>query len=210
MNESKKQHIRRDRAAGMEFYAVCRKHNINRNQLREVLGMPPITREGTLAKITPEKVQSAVIAAGGSRAEAARILGVSADIVRIRIRQGRDMGLEYPEHLDAAENAKQSAERLRPGEWCEHSPSNASPTLVTVVWSSGAKSLVRLEDDTKRLVSTHSLTWVPSPDVITEHCQQIRSRWAPEEFRRRAPHAHVGEYEIPQWQTGDMSADCVW
>lgn len=210
MNDHKRAHIRRDRAGGMSMLDLARKHSVGRNELREILGLPPVAGESHLLHVTPEKVLDAIIAAEGNRSEAARRLGVSADIIRIRIRQGRKQGLKYPRNVGGMHHDKQQHERLKPGEWCEYAPSNDCTTRVTVLKCHGESVVVEFPCKEVRRVSIRTLTWVPAPDLIAQECQRIRDRWAPEEFRRRAPHAHVGEYEIPKWQTGDMSADCVW
>lgn len=48
-------------------------------------------------KPSAERIRQALIASDGSRAEAAKMLGCSADIVRLRIRHYRDQGHQFPD-----------------------------------------------------------------------------------------------------------------
>ena len=156
MNDHKKADIRRDRREGMGFYELTKKYGVDRNSLRDILGLPPVAGDGKYNGITPEVVLAAVVEAKGNRAKAAKALGISTDIIHKRLAKCRE------------------------------------------------------SDNSTKWVLNRTLTWVPAPDVIAQECRKIQSQWLPQEFARRAPHAHVGEYEIPLWQTGDMSADCVW
>lgn len=210
MNDHKRAHIRRDRANGMSLLDLARKHSVGRNELRQILGMPPVAGEAHLLHITTERVLEAIVKANGNRSEAARELGCSADLIRIRIRQGRKQGIKYPRNVGGMHHDKQQHERLRPGEWCEYAPSNDCTTRVTVVETHGMKVSVRFPNKRIKRVSIRTLTWVPAPDLIAEECQRIRSTWAPEEFYRRAPHAHAREFSIPEVATDNMVADCVW
>jgi len=210
MNDHKKADIRRDRREGMGFYELTKKYGVDRNLLRDILGLPPVAGDGKYNGITPEVVLAAVVEAKGNRAKAAKALGISTDIVHKRLAKCREMGIECPDSLTAEEYQEALAERLQPGEWCEYSQSGQETRGAVVVKIDGKKSRIRFSDNSTKWVLNRTLTWVPAPDVIAQECRKIQSQWLPQEFARRAPHAHVGEYEIPQWQTGDMSADCVW
>lgn len=210
MNDHKRADIRRDRKEGMAFYDLTRKYEVDRNELRDILGMPPVVGDGKYNGITPEVVLDAVVEAKGNRAKAAKNLGISTDIVHKRLAKCREMGLECPDSLTAEEYQEALAERLQPGEWCEYSQSGQETRGAVVVKIDGKKSRIRFSDSSTKWVLNRTLTWVPAPDLIAEECQRIRSTWAPEEFYRRAPHAHAREFSIPEVATDNMVADCVW
>lgn len=158
-------------------------------------------------KLTPEEIHAAIVAHNGSRRDAATFLKVSTDVLLIRMRQYRDKGYTFPAAENECSRAAKFFGQVRVGEWAEYGPEQQRCEVLAVRQT---MAHVRYESGLVEWVGKKQLAWVPSGDVIAEETRRIRETWTPQELRKRAAWAFCGEYEIPQWQTGDMSADCVW
>lgn len=146
-------------------------------------------------KLTPEQIHDAIVANSGSRKDAAKSLGVSTDVLLIRMRQYRDKGYTFPEAENECSRAAKFFGQVKVGEWAEYGPEQQRCEVLSVKQT---MACVRYESGQVEWVGKKQLAWVPSGDVIADETRKIRETWAPHEFRRRAPWAFSGDFDIPE------------
>lgn len=157
--------------------------------------------------LTPDSIRQALTESDGSRKEAAYLLGVSADMVRIYIRKYRDKGEDFPDAENEVSRAAKFYGLIQPGQWAEYGKTQERCEVVEI---RHGKALVRYESGVEEWVVKRQLAWVPSGDAIAETARLIRDAWPAGEHAKRARWAIRGAYEIPQVSLEDDSRDVVW
>lgn len=157
-------------------------------------------------QLTADKIREALAACDGSRAEAAKLIGVSADILRIHIRRHREQGREFPKPQNERSRQAKCADSLQPGQWVETGRDQECGTILAI---EGRRALVEFEWGGAWL-PLRQLAWVPSGDVIAEATRLIRDAWPPGEHAKRARWAIRGEYEIPRVTVEEDTREVTW
>lgn len=145
--------------------------------------------------LTPERIRAALNECSGSRKEAAKKLGLSADLLRINIRRYRDKGHTFPKPENELARQEKCATNLQPGHWVETGQNQQCGEILAI---EGGKAFVVFLDGGADWLPVRQLAWVPSGDVIAEGTCLIRDAWRPGEHAKRARWAIGEAYEIPQ------------
>ena len=157
--------------------------------------------------LTPERIREALVASQGSRKDAAVMLRVSTDNLRIWIRRFRDQGYKFPAPQNERIRQAKCAENLQPGQWVEAGRDQECGEILAI---EGERSLVVFSNGSRDWLPVRLLAWVPSGDVIADATRQMRANWPPGEHAKRARWAYCGEYEIPQVVLEDDSRSDTW
>jgi hypothetical protein len=158
-------------------------------------------------KLTPERIRAALAECHGSRKDAAKVLGLSADLLRKNIRCYRDKGHTFPKPQNELARQDKCAASLQPGQWVETGQGQQCGSILAIECG---KAFVMFLDGESTWLPVRQLAWVPSGDVIAEGTRLIRDAWPPGEHAKRARWAIRGAYEIPQVTVEDDSRDVVW
>lgn len=129
-------------------------------------------------RLTPERIRSTLVFCDGSRKEAAKKLGVSVDVLRVRIRLYRDQGEQFPDPENEISRAAKFFGLIQPGQWAEW---GKTQELCEVLEIRHGKARVRFVSGVEQWIGKRQLAWVPSRASIDEACQLIQAGWSERE-----------------------------